>query len=163
MSNTLKEIQLEGESLIYKAYELGYETGRKTYEKGLEDAWECARKIVSAHGLKFEQLEEIFGKRNFLYLLDDYSPSEAIDKIREYEEKSQKNIEDFKVGDEIIRNNDNYNRFVIISINDKDVYTINQNGGHGYMKIDILYENYQKTGRSFPQIAEVVKQLKEDI
>ena len=79
-----------------KAYRQGYEDGQKEkpqaiyemkveeYNKGLNEAWECARKINNLP--KAEDLCELFkGKSCY-----EYSASEAIAKIKEYEEKQTK-------------------------------------------------------------------------
>ena len=57
----------------------GYGQG---YEKGLQDAWECARKIYN--DLSMDKYIEIFEGKSWFF---DYNASEAIAKIKEYEEK----------------------------------------------------------------------------
>ena len=90
MSNPLKDIQLEGESLIYKAYELGYREatkevteGTKLYEKGLEDAWECARKLIE---LSITERQKLFNTVSISDIINILSPSEAMSKVKRYEE-----------------------------------------------------------------------------
>ena len=65
----------------------------KTYEQGLADAWELARKI---YDMKCDTVEEIFGARGGFYgVIDGLSCEEALAKIEVYEkEKSE-----IKVGD----------------------------------------------------------------
>lgn len=60
------------------------------YQKGLDDAWACARKIMlneSDGGLPIKELDKIFAKGSYC-ILTDFSASEAIEKIKKYEEKS---------------------------------------------------------------------------
>ena len=58
------------------------------YERGLNDAWECAKKIYNDN--TFSVNEEIFGKgrSHFGKITDDYSASEAIAKIKAYEKQT---------------------------------------------------------------------------
>ena len=79
-----------------------YESGKRAmYQKGLKDAWEAARKIYGSatkHGLPTEVITRIFrddGKENFNYwdIVEDFSPAEAIEKIRQYEQKQEESEE----------------------------------------------------------------------
>ena len=54
---------------------------RQVYEKGLQDAWKCARKIYM--DLSMDKCIEIFQGESWF----DYTASEVIAKIKEYEEK----------------------------------------------------------------------------
>lgn len=69
------------------------------YERGLDDAWECARKIIdSATSVEgCEWFEEIFGKGTITNIFKEYSASEIIVKIKEYEEKQK------AIGDEMCK------------------------------------------------------------
>jgi len=100
MSNTLKEIQLDGEALIYKAYELGYETGRKAYDKGLEDAWKCARKIMKT---SITERQKLFNTVSVIDIFNILSPSSAMDKIKEYEESKEADVKKVEVTEENFR------------------------------------------------------------
>ena len=62
------------------------------YSRGLEKAWECARKISDMKAL---ELDEIFTTHNDAYIFAHNTISEAIAKINEYEEKKQ--AEEIKV------------------------------------------------------------------
>lgn len=60
------------------------------YDKGLESAWECAKKICcvpSCGGYSFEELKEIFGYIFADDIMAKYSIKEVIAKILEYEMK----------------------------------------------------------------------------
>lgn len=86
------EIEKQIHKLAEHMYEIGYEDGRKEntkiadagYSHGLNDAWECAKKIYGMDrdtrmiALVFNEYETVF---------DNYSASEAIEKIKEYEKK----------------------------------------------------------------------------
>jgi hypothetical protein len=86
-----------------EAYEKGYQDAvvkigsdeqaiaEKAYQSGLSDAWEAARKLVldSNHGgLTNYDIEEIFGVDEEQAIIN-YSASEAIEKIRQYEQEQE--------------------------------------------------------------------------
>lgn len=73
---------------IELAYNSGYEADKTdvyddAYNQGLNDAWECARKIYK---MTAEEVIAVFGGVSYWV---DYSASEAIAKIKEYEEDKQ--------------------------------------------------------------------------
>lgn len=91
------------------AYQRGYETGykdgynepgknqQKAYQRGLNDAWEAAKKIflpVHQGGLPASALIQIFGNSPIEYSLEDYSASECIEKIRQYEQEKEEQKEE---------------------------------------------------------------------
>ena len=89
-------------------YDEGYEDGKnsydknKTYQRGLEDAWEAARRIVvdTDHGgLALGTLSEIFGTQSYSYIMRENTAQDAIAKLKTYEDKQKDRIE---VGDEVI-------------------------------------------------------------
>lgn len=86
------------------------------YQKGLDDAWECARKIVvekGSGGYTYEHLEEVLGTRNIHKILCNMTPSEVIAKLKAYE---QQKPDEIKVGDIITDGKINY---LVIDITDK--------------------------------------------
>lgn len=63
------------------------------YEEGLEDAWECARKIIlrtDKGGIDAKDLFKIFDIRSASGILESVSINEAMQKIKEYERQKQK-------------------------------------------------------------------------
>ena len=78
--------------------EIGYKDGVKD---GQNEAWEAARKIVCDQKLDWNTLLYLFNKSNFVGIFGDFSASEAIAKLKAYEEK-QKADDEIKVGDEVI-------------------------------------------------------------
>lgn len=163
-----REIRDELEKQAYqrgyeKAYDTAYadaeeiyESGKRAmYQKGLKDAWEAARKICLEEddgGIPASAIKDIFNVRNYRYAVKDYSASEAIEKIRQYEQKQ----EEIKVGDEVEAMAGNA---VVIEVID---------GGQTvrYMYPDTITGrnkacNVTRTGRHFPQIAEVLQKMKE--
>ena len=87
--------------IIYNVYNQGYEDGLKdgkesvqidestAYERGLEDAWDLARKL-SKLGFN-DKRQEIFGKKYGLSIdiIKDFSVDEVEAKIEEYEKKQK--------------------------------------------------------------------------
>lgn len=124
------------------------------YQKGLEDAWEAARKIVTMPNREFinsdildlDPGESIFTK---------YTASEAIEKIRQYEQEQEEQIQ---VGDEV-RNIENGWIAVVCNIDGECMTLMDTNGalGDGYH-----VNRFTKTGRHFPEIAAVLAKMKED-
>jgi len=159
---------------IRNAYDRGYKQGYKdgktdvvttSYEKGLNNAWEAARRIVLpsdcyANGL-YGKMKEIFGLNDYLArgVFTDFSASEAIAKIKEYEEKQKEQAkEEFKIGDEVIAD---VRRFVVLGIDNGEWYQL-WCLDNGLTYDNICSSDLTKTGRSFPQIVELFKQMKEE-
>ena len=96
------------EKIRKEAYDKGYEDAtvkissneqaiaEKAYQSGLKDAWEAARKI--AHCFLWESYQRETGRSSACAqaVLDHYSASEAIEKIRQYEQEKEKSEEQKK-------------------------------------------------------------------
>lgn len=86
------------EQVRKEAYDKGYDDAteeigsdeqaiaEKTYQKGLSDAWEAARKIICE--MDCEDRRKIFGGVNFDYILA-LSPTTVIDKLKVYEQNEE--------------------------------------------------------------------------
>lgn len=75
------------------------EVTAKTYEDGLADAWEAARKICcdpSDEGILAEEISTIFGTDYPPDVIIDHTPQEAIAKIKEWEDGNE-----IRWGDEV--------------------------------------------------------------
>lgn len=60
------------------------------YQRGLNDAWECARKIVcddTCGGMSMKELVEIFNKSSDAYILRDFTAQQAIEMLKAHEQK----------------------------------------------------------------------------
>lgn len=132
------------------------EVAKMEYERGLNDAWKCARKFIlsdSCGGLKFYEIEKIFGTGNFPLIIKDFSASECMAKIKEYEEN--KKADEIRVGDEV--DHDGLKSVVVI-VWQNCICTISQVGTTpSYTDKSML----KKTGRHFDAIEELLKQLQE--
>ena len=146
------------------------------YQQGLKDAWGCANKI---DGMNAREFEEVFGYTYYAGCMEIVSPSEAMQKIKEYEEYEErhdcencakaisaecvvdgcefepKQTDELKVGDEIIAND--HKQVITAIINKNLIFTVNQNGQYGSFEIG---EIQNVTGRHFPQVSEILKQLR---
>jgi hypothetical protein len=136
----------------------------KSYEQGLNDAWECARKIAVEMSIENMQSCGLISNsdKEYTYSCDvirDYSVSEAMTKIKEYEEKKK-----FHVGDVI------KTQFKTTGLNDIGVIIkIDDDGCLRILDLDyeiiefVPYEDtlyIKNTGWHFSQIGEVLKILK---
>lgn len=128
----------------------------KTYEDGLNEAWELARKIVCREtdgGENIKWVEDTFGTVRTDIVLRNYSASEAIDAVKSYEK--------LKVGDEVV---DKYGwkRVVTKTYNSGEITVMDCNGeSYDYCKKAVM-SDFKKTGRHFSQIKEILKQLEDE-
>lgn len=58
----------------------------KTYEQGLNDAWEAARKISLSNDFDFNTLNKIFSTGSLDYIFNKFSPKTVIEKIKNFED-----------------------------------------------------------------------------
>ena len=140
-------------------YAAGFSSGMDTdakdaYQKGLNDAWEAARKI-------FHMTPDLRGKvldcppcvyEDVVNLVTVF---EAIEKLRQWEQKK----DEIQVGDEveIVSGFGSYGVVSWIHPEASDVYVIRRDGSAG----DEEKNDLKKTGRHFPQVAELLKAMQE--
>ena len=141
---------------VSEALQHGYDDG---YQDGLNDSWKLAKKIIlpmECHEVfTGEDLNDIFGMSGYKNVMSTFSASEALAKFQEYEEARKKAEAEIKVGDELVNNCGE--RYVITHIVSKDyVNVVDMRGSVFY----INPERYKKTGRHFPEIEELLKQMK---
>lgn len=158
---------------IRNAYDKGYKQGvndgsldvkmrvEGVYEKGLNDAWECAKKIAcdkSQNGYSLYTLREIFGTASLCGIFWNFSASEAVSKIKEYEEKQKQADNEIKVGDEVVDGEVfNSGKGIVTFASPVLLYVLWYDGSTGRRKLT----DVKKTGRTFPKIAKTLEQLKE--
>lgn len=180
MEQKTEGIKKQAQQLIEQAYYRGFKTGRedrqdwekdqvdRLVEQGMNMAWECILKIVGRDTncgcLSQSQLYEIFGEIDYRNIVLHNSPNEAIERIREYEEKQkQKEDSEIHVGDEV-RNDDVE---AVVTWCDGKYWNGFLLKGEGVGEVGQVYScmscnEWKKTGRTFHQIAEVLKKLQED-
>lgn len=163
--------------LIEQAYQRGYKEGyskaendyhakteedrQSSYELGLNMAWEAAKKIYLSQihgGISGNALVEIFGYPTN-DILERFSASEAIEKLKEYEEqKKQEEDTEIRVGDEI-QTLDGQIIGIVTYISKIEGFSILWRDGSVGKRKNIY--DYEKTGRAFPEIVEVLKKMQE--
>jgi len=127
----------------------------EAYQRGLDDAWECAKKLFST--MSDTEIEKVFPvewKSGFSGLMQ-MKPQYAMAKIKAYEEKQNDKIE---VGDEV-----NWNSDVIV------VTRLYKDGEHDWCDgiskdgraFHVLAENVRKTGRYF-DITSILEEMRND-
>ena len=118
------------------------------YQRGLDDAWECARELYLNGACK-----DLFGEY-FNTFIKNYTAQEAIAKLKAYEEK-QKADDEIKVGDEVIYNGTT--KCIVVRPEDDERYAslIDGNGTHHCAD----HCECKKTGRHF-DIASIQKKKK---
>lgn len=122
----------------------------KTYEDGLNEAWELARKIGGIdNGYSCGELTDIFGTCSAEYIFDNLTVSETMDAIE--------NSERIKVGDEVV-NKYGWKRVVTNTHTNGEVTLMDSNGNF-YAEVNDL--DLKKTGRHFSEIEDVLKQIKD--
>lgn len=136
-----------------------YESGKRAmYQKGLKDAWEAARTLWNTPNRK-----EIFGNTTFNTVLTTLTAQEAIEKIRQYEQEKEEQIQ---IGDEVIRH---YKNEFMEGDDAPSIFLSEEDGnfrclafnGRSIMIAEYPKNQYRKTGRHFPEIAEVMQKMKE--
>lgn len=122
----------------------------EAYQKGLENAWEAARKIIEMTSPPYwevfnEYKEDLFGK---------ITATEAIEKLKAYEEK-QKADEDVKRGD-ILRNKTNGLTYIVTLASDYGYVLL---GNDGNCATTCITNTFEKTGKHF-DIDKILDEMK---
>ena len=165
MSGTrnLDGLKTQALTCVEAAYDKGYKaakqdvvaTGNKSeYERGLNDAWECAKKIVADTGLNYEELGEIFGYTAMDTIFGNFSASEAIARIKEYEGRQKKADDEIHVGDEVYCLNPTHKYVVLGFLDNGKIFVFSGKGLTGTFPSNQVH----KTGRKYP-IMEILKKL----
>lgn len=139
---------------------------KEAYEKGLSDAWEAARKIGSNSMCSLKEMGFDFSRcvvadyNPSWFVVKNYSASECIEKIRQYEQEKEEQKQ-LQVGDEVkLKRCDIYAVYMggVNGSNECNVYLCFNDGSCG---VQSKSEIERKTGRHFPEIAEVLRKMRE--
>lgn len=129
------------------------------YQRGLDDAWKAAKKIVldtNHGGIALSDLSKIFGGQSYTYIMNKNTAQEAIAKLKAYEEK-QKADDEIKVGDEVKPSYSDITGVVTL-IDDDTIYVLWRDGSStGILKL----KEVTKTGRHF-DIASILEEMRHD-
>ena len=135
-----------------KYREIRDELEKQAYQKGLKDAWEAARKIG---GMDSSEQIRLFTCSGIYFIAHEYSASECIEKIRQYEQEKGK----IQVGDEVEIKCGVSPAIYMQGTNGSDeIYLLFNDGSCG---IHSRSEIKCKTGRHFPELVEVLRKMKE--
>ena len=157
------------EPSLDEAYAEGYEEGmqlsiddaklKELYKRGLADAWDAAKKIDH---MSDEDIKNVFGC-GFSTVFETIGASEAITRIKEYEQKKQE--QEIKVGDEIQFKTNHKIKVCVLKVENEnfDGFTIahpnSANIGHVWAVRDLT--DWERTGRHFDEIASALEKMKE--
>ena len=120
---------------------------QKTYEDGLNDAWEMANRVSF---MDASDVEDIFGEYYTMdEMMETFTAVEAAEKIAEWEKKRE-----FRVNDEVRKKSTGICGVVIYSFGDGRVDVIFKNGSHDICETSKL----TKTGRTI-DIGSLLKQI----
>ena len=168
-----KEQRTEGmkrqaQELIEQAYDRGYKAGlvdNQTFhesmcekckngliEQGRNEAWEVVKKIAK---MPTDESEPIFNKFGLHSIMECYTASEAIEKLKAWEQKKEK--DDIHIGDEVVYYDDSEVKFIVTKVINNRISGINATGE--FSNKNAIY--WRKTGRTFPEIAQVLAKMKE--
>lgn len=131
-----------------------------SYQRGLNDAWRIIQKVfryVEDGGMPLKELEKAFDTGD-LGKIVNLSVEEAMSKLRTYEAK-KKAEEEIRVGDEVIQSFTHSEGVVVELPLEGDIVTVLEKTGHAF---GTPKSNLKKTGRHFPQVAELLDAMKED-
>lgn len=166
-NNHIVVSKIDERKAIEEAYQKGFEVGQHEattleYQQGLNDAWKAAKKIFGYEfdgGLPVDELRNAFGFKSGPFCTADIlrtnTASEAIAKLKAYEE--QKKPDEIKVGDEVTPKSNDINWLgVVVGVDDTNAMVMTRDGYTAMYRLEIL----KKTGRHFPQVAELLEQMK---
>ena len=162
------------EAIRKEAYEKAYEQGRKDGKiEGQAETWVCVKKIAFKPEIA-ECVDDLVRigfdvgtadswSEAIELLFEKYSASEAIEKIRQYEQEKEGQIQ---VGDEVIRH---YKNEFMEGDDAPSIFLSEEDGhfrclafnGRSIMIAEYPKNQYRKTGRHFPEIVEVLQKMKE--
>ena len=169
LDETVKHICDVVQERIDEAYHKGWEYGKEygsgeadmreavSYQKGLDDAWEAVRKIAQQWEEDTDTEHRLVIDDSIRVTLDSMTASEAIAKLKAYEEK-QKAENEIKVGDEVNWLGD---CFIVTQIFQPHNMKEQCNGidDDGYVYHDILMDDLEKTGRHF-DIEKILEEMR---
>lgn len=167
-TNKLEELKKQIRDCVVNAFNEGHKAGLKdgdinngtfaakvkeAYDNGLNDAWECAKKIYDFSG---EELSEIFPKSKEIPFYS-YSASEAMTRIKEYEDRQKKTDDEIHIGDEIYCLDKNH-KSIVVGFTNKALSRCLVMSERGFLAMDT--DTLHKTGRTYP-VKEMFEKLNE--
>ena len=162
-TETIERMKSDIDYIAEEAYQKGLHVGESkceycdAYKGGLNDAWGTIIKIAL---IPYAERSEIFdGQQDILSIMQKLSPSEALTKLKAYEQQKANEI---KVGDEVTAAWGN--AVVVRKYTDKDGVERCEYWYYENARISCdVTSNLRKTGRHFPQVAELLEAMKEGV
>lgn len=127
----------------------------KTYEDGLNEAWEVVRRLYNEIG--HDKRFELFGYCLPREIVNALTPQEIVERLKKHDAENRI----VHVGDEIYSELTNC-KAVVQRIDSWNRYQCFNDGGAQFVIGTETFNDYWvKTGKNYPQIAEVLKQMQE--
>ena len=126
----------------------------EAYNKGLNDAWNLAKKIVLPEhkgGYTTDEFIDIFGKNTYMSAMSDFTPQEALVKVKAYE----KEHDEIKVGD-VVRSKGCSVEGIVTKVYEIKIYRLFKDGSCDSISTKAK-EDLVKTGRHFDSIDEFMR------
>jgi hypothetical protein len=128
----------------------------EAYQAGMDKAWEIARRIRLNYedgGIDGDGLRKIFGTANTYTIIKDNTASEAVAKIKAYDNATH--YDHIEVGDEVI---DNDGDATIVT----NIHNSLFDGlcGDGSTMSDLFLEDVRKTGRHYDHIGKLLEAIR---
>lgn len=126
------------------------------YQRGLNDAWEAAKKIAL---MDTETSENVTGYFGLFRIMENLTPMQALEKLKAYEEKQNDKIE---VGDEVAFHHDDGrpDTVVVVTYIGQDGF-IDGMDGRGTQYAHKNPTKWTKTGRHF-DIDKILKEMNDE-
>lgn len=177
MEQRTEGMKKQAQELIDHAYDRGYKAGyekgfkngfdegalhpdiniiEKWIEQGRNEAWEAAKKIAADCFSESKMTKELFNFNYAYAVFENFSASEAIENIKEYEKEKQEEEQEIRVGDEVYFL-DNTMKYVVTNIDGEFLKLVDCTGD---VDVDLI-QNFTRTGLHFDEIENVLKKLKE--
>ena len=169
----LEELKTQALTCVEAAYDKGYKAAKQDivaagnkseYERGLNDAEKAVRRLtvsIAAGGLTPGEKQMIFGLSQDYVILTNFSMSEIIEKIREYDERKRQEVkktcdDEIHIGDEICLNSGTRKYIVTAFLDNGKLFVLEDDG------FTVLFDcnEIHKTGRNYP-IMEILRKLNE--
>lgn len=122
------------------------------YNKGLNDAWELAKKIVLPRrdgGYSWQKFERIFDYRDYDSVLKAFTPQEALAKVKEYEERDEIKVRD------VVKLKGLSCKAIVTRVTETNIYLLFKDGSCAFR---CYKEGFEKTDEHFDSIDEFMKQ-----
>ena len=160
LKDKLKKLDEETKQSVDEAYHRGYDKGyadktnndevsnklaKDIYQRGLDDAWECARELYLNGACK-----DLFGEY-FNTFIKNHTAQEAIEKLKAYKQDDK-----IEAGDEVIYNGMIKCIVVRPETNERYASLIASNGNH----YSADHRECKKTGRHFDNIPKILAEMR---